>query len=140
MIFFYYNINFAFDVIYISVTIYLSTRGLAKQQVPHQMEESSIIPKQEEEDENITKTIQAQEVMEELEECKTPTSNKIPVIKNCPPAPRKKRRSSFSSHSIMIKRSSATELKYVVKPKEVDSFFQSMFELTKVINKRCRSI
>lgn len=110
------------------------------------MEEYSSIVKQEEEA-KITKQIQAQEVviiMEEFEECKTPTCprNKIPLLQNCPPAPRKKRKVlPFSSRSRIMKRSSAaTELKYVVKDEEVECLFQSMFHLTKVSSKRCRSI
>ncbi|CAL5212201.1 unnamed protein product [Lathyrus oleraceus] len=112
------------------------------------MEEYSSILKQEE-DAKFTKQIQAQEVviiMEEFEECKTPkcSRNKIPVLQNCPPAPIKKRKvSPFTSQRsrITMKRSAAaTELKYVVKDEEVDCFFQSMFHLTKVTSKRCRSI
>lgn len=128
----------------------MSTGSITEQLVPPEMEESSnIIPKQEEEGEEDAnmKLIQiTQEVMEEvqeeeLEECKTPTwsSNKVPVIQNCPPAPRKKRRSVPPISSLRTKRSSATELRYAVKPEEVESFFLSMFELTKV-NKRCRTI
>ncbi|KAL5056216.1 hypothetical protein RYX36_036898 [Vicia faba] len=110
------------------------------------MEQYSSILKQEE-DAKITKQIQAQGVviiMEDFEECKTPTCsrNKIPVLQNCPQAPRKKRKvSTFSSHSrTVMKRSAATELKYVVKDEEVECFFQSTFQLTKVTSKRCRSI
>ncbi|CAJ2654546.1 unnamed protein product [Trifolium pratense] len=103
--------------------------------------EESIIKQEKCEDTNITKPIQEQEViiMEELEECKTPTCSrsKIPIAINCPPAPRKKRKPSLSSHSCFMKRSLASQFKYVVKAEEVDSFFQSMFKLTKVINKRC---
>lgn len=108
-----------------------------EKQVPPPMGELSV---QEGEEDAKRKVNEAMVVMEELGECKTPTrsSNMIPVIQNCPPAPRKKRRSvsAFSSH---MKRSSASELKYVVKPEEVESFFQSMFELSRV-NKRCRRI
>jgi hypothetical protein len=116
----------------------MSTTWSPKQQLPHQMEKSIIKQEKGEDTTNITKSIQEQEViiMEELEQCKTPTcsSSKIPVAKNCPPAPRKKRK---TSHSCFMKRSSATQLKYVVKAEEVECFFQSMFKLTKVINKRC---
>lgn len=109
------------------------------------MEESIIKQekREQQEEENIPKPIQVEEVIEEeLEECKTPTSssNKIPIVERCPPAPKKKRKSSVSPNSCMMKRSSATQLKYDVKAEEVDSFFQSMFEVTKVINKRRRTI
>jgi hypothetical protein len=118
----------------------MSTTWSPKQQLPHQMEKS-IIKQEKGEDTNITKSIQEQEViiMEELEQCKTPTcsSSKIPITKNCPPAPRKKWKPSLSSHSCFMKKSSATQLKYVVKAEEVECFFQSMFMITKVINKRC---
>ncbi|XP_028808183.1 cyclin-dependent protein kinase inhibitor SMR2-like isoform X2 [Neltuma alba] len=50
---------------------------------------------------------------EEGEYCSTPTGsgNRIPEIKNCPPAPRKRRRSpsSSSSSSTLTRRSSFTD-------------------------------
>ena len=100
--------------------------------------EGSSVPKQEGGGDAKRKMVLEEEV---AEECKTPTwqGNMIPAIEKCPPAPRKKRRTvpPFSSH---MKRSSATELNFVgVRHEEVESFFQSMFELTRV-NKRCRSI
>ncbi|XP_027348244.1 cyclin-dependent protein kinase inhibitor SMR1-like [Abrus precatorius] len=109
--------------------------------VPTQMEESSVSKHEEgKEDAKMKKVVQAQEVTEELEECKTPTwsGNKIPLIHNCPPAPGKKRRPMPPFPSRM-KRSSTTGFNYVVKPDEVESFFQSMFELTRV-NKSRRSM
>lgn len=133
----------------ICVTSYMSTTRSEETQIPHHMEESIIKQEkreqeeEEEEEANIPKPIQVEEVIfEELEECKTPTSssNKIPLVERCPPAPKKKRKSSISPNSCMMKRSSATQLKYDVKAEEVDSFFQSMFEVTKVINKRRRTI
>ncbi|OIW08529.1 hypothetical protein TanjilG_03205 [Lupinus angustifolius] len=79
------------------------------------------------------KLIQGEEV---VEECKTPTGsrNKIPIIQTCPHAPRKKRK--FSS---LMKRSSATNLNFLVRDEEVELFFKSMFSITRV-PKRCRSI
>jgi len=130
----------------ICVTSYMSTTRSEETQIPHHMEESIIKQEKREEEEaaaNIPKPIQVEEVIEEeLEECKTPTSssNKIPLVEKCPPAPKKKRKSSISPHSCMMKRSSATQLNYDVKAEEVNSFFQSMFEVTKVINKRRRTI
>ncbi|KEH29942.1 hypothetical protein MtrunA17_Chr4g0027751 [Medicago truncatula] len=131
----------------ICVTSYMSTTRSEETQIPRHMEESIIKQEkreqEEEEEANIPKPIQVEEVIfEELEECKTPTSssNKIPIVEKCPPAPKKKRKSSISPNSCMMKRSSATQLKYDVKAEEVDSFFQSMFEVTKVINKRRRTI
>nr|KYP68615.1 hypothetical protein KK1_022248 [Cajanus cajan] len=78
---------------------------------------------------------------EGIEECKTPTcsSNKIPMIQKCPLAPRKKRSRSIPQFSSCMKRSSSSDLNHVIRHDEVESFFQSMFELTRV-NKRHKSI
>lgn len=112
-------------------------------QVPPPMEEYSNTDhhdKQGRGEEDIPSIKLKVETIEELEECKTPTwsRNKIPVVKNCPFAPRKKRRSVPQFSSRMMKRSLASEFKYVnvVKHEEVESFFQSVFQLTRV-NKRC---
>ncbi|KAE9593162.1 hypothetical protein Lal_00028730 [Lupinus albus] len=71
-----------------------------------------------------------------VEECKTPTRsrNKIPSIQTFPPAPRKKR-----TFSLLMTRSSASDLSLFVRDEEVEPFFLSMFELARV-HKRCRSI
>lgn len=106
-----------------------------EQQGQQQMEESK------EEEEAKLMLIRAEKVIEE-EECKTPTGspNKIPAIQNCPPAPRKKRRHVSPFSSSRMKRSSPTELNFrVVRHQEVESFFHSIFQLTR-FNKRCRSI
>ncbi|OIW05838.1 hypothetical protein TanjilG_23624 [Lupinus angustifolius] len=73
---------------------------------------------------------------EVVEEFKTPTRlrNKIPSIQTFPPAPRKKR-----TFSLFMKRSSASDLSLFVRDEEVEPFFLSMFELSRV-HKRCRSI
>ncbi|WVZ02360.1 hypothetical protein V8G54_023166 [Vigna mungo] len=79
---------------------------------------------------------------QDLEECKTPTSstNKIPIIQTCPPAPRKRRRLQMQHFSSTIKTSSSNAFNFVVShDQEVESFFQSTFELPRV-NKRCRSV
>ncbi|TKY67138.1 hypothetical protein E2542_SST10030 [Spatholobus suberectus] len=114
--------------------------GSTEQQIPPQVEGSSV-SKQEGEGDATIRVVIAQEGIEELEECKTPTwsGNKIPIIQNCPPAPRKKRRPMPQFSSRMKRSSSSTGLNYLVRHEEVESFFQSMFELTRV-NKRCRSI
>ncbi|XP_047156807.1 cyclin-dependent protein kinase inhibitor SMR2-like [Vigna umbellata] len=86
--------------------------------------------------------LQELQELQEFEECKTPTSssNKIPTIETCPPAPRKRRRLQMQQFSSSIKRSSSNALNYVVRhDQEVESFFQSTFELSRV-NKRCRSV
>ncbi|CAJ1979213.1 unnamed protein product [Sphenostylis stenocarpa] len=117
--------------------------GSTQHQVPPQLEDSSI-SKQEGSvgDAKILKVIVAQEGNgEELEDCKTPTSsgNRIPIIQKCPPAPRKKRRLQKSPFFSSIKRSSLNGFSHVVRhDEEVESFFQSMFELARV-KKRCRS-
>ncbi|KAK7312615.1 hypothetical protein VNO77_36599 [Canavalia gladiata] len=118
----------------------MSTGSTTQPQVAPLMGESSVSKQEGGEGDAKINVIEAQEVIGESLECKTPTwsANKIPLIKKCPPAPRKKRRSVplFSSR---MKRSSST---YLVRPEpeEVESFFQSMFELTRV-NKSCsRSI
>jgi len=108
--------------------------------LPPQLQDSSLGGS----DAMILRVVVAKEAsVQELEECKTPTSssNKIPIIQKCPPAPRKKRRLQqrvpFSSST---KRSSSNGLSFVVRhDEEVESFFQSMFELARV-NKRCRSV
>ncbi|KAL4326695.1 hypothetical protein AHAS_Ahas13G0025800 [Arachis hypogaea] len=91
-------------------------------------------------------------VVEELEEeegFKTPTWqwNKIPKIENCPNAPRKKRRRSSQHMKRSSSSSSSQEIEFnfgvMIKhdDEEVESFFQSMFELSRVNNnKRCKSI
>ncbi|BAT90487.1 hypothetical protein LR48_Vigan08g144900 [Vigna angularis] len=87
-------------------------------------------------------SLQDLQELQEFEECKTPTSssNKIPTIETCPPAPRKRRRLQMQQFSSSIKRSSSNALNYVVRhDQEVESFFQSTFELSRV-NKRCRSV
>ncbi|RDY12931.1 hypothetical protein CR513_02212, partial [Mucuna pruriens] len=109
-------------------------------QIPPQVGESSV-SKQEEGGGNAKiRVVIAQEGVEELEECKTPTcsANKIPIIQKCPPAPRKKRR-PMPHFSSQMKRSSSNGFNYLARHDEVESFFQSMFELTRV-SKRCRSI
>lgn len=111
--------------------------GSTEQQILPQVGESSVAKKEGEEEGNAKiRVVVAQEGIEELQECKTPTcsSNKIPIIQTCPLAPSKKRRAvpPFSSR---MKRSSSSGLKKLVRHEEVESFFQSMFELTRV-NKR----
>ncbi|KAK7257663.1 hypothetical protein RIF29_31803 [Crotalaria pallida] len=98
--------------------------------------EASRDPKQEREEVKL-KLIGGEEVMEELQGCKTPTakSNKIPEIQTCPPAPRKRR--FASSH---MKRSSATELSLLIRNEEVEFLFQSLFQLPSRVTKRCKSI
>ncbi|OIW09033.1 hypothetical protein TanjilG_16260 [Lupinus angustifolius] len=70
---------------------------------------------------------------EAIEECKTPTrsSNQIPAILTCPPAPRKKKREKLS----------AFELSFFedINAEEIDVFFKSMYEFTRA-NKKCKSI
>ncbi|QCD88108.1 hypothetical protein DEO72_LG3g2648 [Vigna unguiculata] len=91
----------------------------------------------------ILRVVAAQEgSVEELEQCKTPTSssNKIPMIETCPPAPRKRRRQQMQHFSSNIKRSSSNGFNYAVRhDQEVESFFDSTFELARV-HKRCRSV
>ncbi|XP_018808749.1 cyclin-dependent protein kinase inhibitor SMR1-like [Juglans regia] len=57
--------------------------------------------------------------------CRTPTSkeHRIPVILDCPPAPRKPRRVPSCKRKL-------SELKFfeIVNPEEVDAFFRSSFE------------
>ncbi|KAL2328533.1 hypothetical protein Fmac_021960 [Flemingia macrophylla] len=116
--------------------------GSIEQQIPPQVEEeSSSVSKKEVEGANIIRVDIAQEGIEELEECKTPTcsSNKIPMIQKCPSASRKRRR-PMQPFSLCMKRSSSTGLTYVVWNEEVESLFRSMFhEFTRVKN-RGRSI
>ncbi|KAG6765154.1 hypothetical protein POTOM_029172 [Populus tomentosa] len=62
----------------------------------------------------------------ETDDCQTPKSeeHKIPAVLSCPPAPRKPRRSFSCKRKL-------TELEFfeIVNREEVDSFFQSSFEL-----------
>jgi len=69
-------------------------------------------------------------VVEETEECKTPTwasRNQITTILECPPAPRKKRQPS-SSISHMMSALTIDELSFYeeVEQGQVELFFQSM--------------
>ncbi|XP_002523743.2 cyclin-dependent protein kinase inhibitor SMR2 [Ricinus communis] len=78
---------------------------------------------------------------EEEEECKTPTSSdhKIPSIQTCPPTPRKKAHKSF------LHKRKLPELEFfeASNKDEVDSFFRSNFEMSRVesrsIKRRCKS-
>ncbi|KAF8395315.1 hypothetical protein HHK36_019258 [Tetracentron sinense] len=60
------------------------------------------------------------------DECRTPKSDEqsIPVIRNCPPAPRKRR-------PVVLCKRKLSELQFfeITGRTEVDSFFQSNFEL-----------
>jgi len=71
----------------------------------------------------------------ETDDCQTPKSeeHKIPVVLSCPPAPRKPRRSFSCKRKL-------TELEFfeIVNREEVDSFFQSSFEL--LPKRRCPCI
>ncbi|KHN38693.1 hypothetical protein D0Y65_030204 [Glycine soja] len=121
-----------------------TTKGSTTEQpIPPQVEEESSVCKQEEEGEDAKiRVVIAQEGIEEFEECKTPTGSgyKIPIVKKCPLAPRKKRiKRAMPPFSSRVKRSSSSGLSYLLRHEEVESFFQSMFELTRV-NKRCRSV
>ncbi|RDX64623.1 hypothetical protein CR513_56803, partial [Mucuna pruriens] len=81
--------------------------------------------------------IQPKNVMEEIEECKTPTwssGNQITTMLECPPAPRKKRRPTSPISSHRMRKSPATDdhdqLNFFeeTKPEDVDLFFQSIYE------------
>lgn len=116
-----------------------TTKGSTTEQpIPPQVEEESSVCKQEEEGEDAK--IRVVIAQEGIEECKTPTGSgyKIPIVQKCPLAPRKKRR-PVPPFSSQMKTSSSSGLSYVVRHEEVETFFQSMFELTRV-NKRCRSV
>ncbi|CAL0332316.1 unnamed protein product [Lupinus luteus] len=69
-----------------------------------------------------------------IEECKTPTrsSNQIPAILTCPPAPRKKKRPNLSAYD---------EFSFFEdnNAEEVEVFFQSMYEFTRA-NKKSKTI
>ncbi|KAK7262230.1 hypothetical protein RJT34_29793 [Clitoria ternatea] len=112
----------------------MSTGLSAEQQVPPQMEQSNLYEGGDHEDAKIKKVNIEECKKEVIEECRTPTwsGNKIPIIQNCPPTPRKKRRPLATFSPRVMKRSSTTGFNYVVKPEEVESFFQSMIELTRV--------
>jgi len=81
------------------------------------------------------KAIIQQENSETDDDCQTPKSeeHKIPAVLSCPPAPRKAKR------NISCKRK-LTEIDFfeIVNGEEVDSFFQSSFEL--LTKRRCPCI
>lgn len=117
----------------------MSTGSNEKQGTP-QSEGLFISPKQEEKDYLKPKPmIQTIKVMEEIEECKTPTrlsGNQIMTMLECPPAPRKKKQPTSPSSSHTMKKSSSIDdhepLNFFEDTNpEVELFFQSMNDFTR---------
>ncbi|CAJ1955839.1 unnamed protein product [Sphenostylis stenocarpa] len=85
--------------------------------------------------------IQPQRMVEEVEECKTPTwssRNQITTMLECPPAPRKKRQqtSPISSHMMMRALTIDDDDDHLsffqeVEPGEMELFFQSINDFTR---------
>jgi len=113
--------------------------GSSEREGSPQSEGVMISPKEGEKDYLKAKMI-IQPVVEEIEECKTPTwssRNQTTTILECPPAPRKQRQSNspLSSHMMRALRIDGDEqLNFFeeVEPREVELFFQSMNDFNRV--------
>lgn len=91
-------------------------------------------PKEGEKEDYLKQKLIIQPVVEEIEECRTPTwssRNQVTSILECPPAPRKKRQSNSSISSHMMKALTIDDHDQMsfyeeVEPREVELFFQSI--------------
>ncbi|QCE09394.1 hypothetical protein DEO72_LG10g613 [Vigna unguiculata] len=97
-------------------------------------------PKEGEKEDYLKQKLIIQPIVEEIEECKTPTwssRNKVATILECPPAPRKIRPSNSSISSQMMRALTIDDHNQLnfceeVEPMEVELFFQSINDFNRI--------